>query len=332
EAWGLAFKEGRGVWRARVGIAILIALYLVFAYYIYLAFIQRRPEYIWTYPAHRNAFYWTPYRELPEAAFFGFPYRAGWKAIGGLYGAGVLEGDYGSNEEGEITAWYARGALRSYCDDPEYYIIADRVRDERLGRPDPLAKGYVPAGAVSVDGKPRLRLYRRAPANGLSAVYEAVEYEAAFDLGTRPEAVAHQPAPDHPLRADLGHRVRLLGYDLKATQARPGDILVLTLYWQAIAPMSVDYSVFVHLESDRIWGQRDGLPLCGFYRTSDWRPGDVVVERYRVPIDSATPAGEYPLQVGMYDPLDGRRLEVFGERGEALGNSIFLERIMISGD
>jgi uncharacterized membrane protein len=41
--------------------------------------------------------------------------------------------------------------------------------------------------------------------------------------------------PSHPLRADLGGRMLLLGYDLSPTPARPGDALTVTLTWQAAA-------------------------------------------------------------------------------------------------
>ncbi len=310
---------------------VFILLYLVFAGYIYLAFIQCEPQYIWTYPAHRSSLYWTAYRHLPPAAFFGFPYRAGWKAIGQLYAEGVLRGDYNSNEEGEITAWYARGAIRSYCPDAEYYIMADRVRDERLGVS--LPEGYAPMGVVTVNGEPELRLYRHPPAEASSITCEAREAESAFDRGTTPEAVARRPTPAHPLTADLGHRIRLRGYDLESEKAQPGGSLVLTLYWEALTTMKKDYSVFIHLEdernNERIWGQRDGLPLCGFYRTSDWRPGHPVIERYRVPVGADTPPGRHPLLAGLYQPESGQRLEVFDQAGNPQGNSVFLQEVTI---
>ncbi len=315
--------------------SVAALLYLVFAGYIYLAFIQCEPEYIWTYPAHKSPFYWTAYRRLPPAAFFGFPYRAGWKAVGQLYADGVLRGDYGSNEEGEITTWYVRDAIRSYCPDAEYYVMAGRVRDDRLGVS--LPEGYVPAGMVAVDGRPELRLYRWHEAQrygeASSITYEAQEAEAAFDRGTRPEVVARRPAPAHPLAADLGHRIRLLGYDLEREEVQPGESLVLTLYWEALTAVGDDYSVFIHLEDERnderIWGQRDGLPLCGFYRTSDWRPGYPVSERYRVPVGADTPPGRYPLLAGLYDPESGPRLEVFDQAGNPQGNSVFLQEVTI---
>ena len=138
--------------------------------------------------------------------------------------------------------------------------------------------------------------------------------------------------PSHPLRVEMGHRVLLLGYDLDSEVAGPGRELSLTLYWKALAPMEVDYKVFIHLEKGRIWGQYDGLPLCGFYRTSDWRPGDVIVERYRIPIAPETPPGTYPLLVGMYNPADGKRLEIFDENGNLLGDSFTLGVIAVLKD
>ena len=334
---GVGLGDMRGAWpdRGKFALASLAAaFYFLCGGYLYLVFIRPEPEYIWTYPIHRSPLY--PLLSdvgaqliapLPPAAFFGFPYRAGWSTIGLLYEEGLLRGDYGSNEEGEITAWYVPGALRSYCTEPEYYIIADRVRDERLGRPDALALGYVPAGAVTVGEHVRLRLYRHPKVPGTSEVPGT--YPAERSLARAPAEIVQRPQPSYPAQAELGDKIRLLGYDLNSDRAEPGGTLILTLYWEALSPMEIDYSVFIHIESNRIWGQYDGLPLCGFYRTSDWRPGDVVIERYRIPVSPQIPPGSYPLLVGMYSLADGRRLPVSESRGGEVEDSIFLQEVTV---
>lgn len=60
------------------------------------------------------------------------------------------------------------------------------------------------------------------------------------------------------LSANLGNMVPLLGYDLDTHRLKPGDTLHLTLYWQALNKMEVNYAVFTHLidEDNPIWSRR----------------------------------------------------------------------------
>ena len=62
----------------------------------------------------------------PQATFF---HRAGWKTIGQKIAGGELAGDYGSNEEPDVTTWYTRGAPRACDPQPEFYFLADDLID-----------------------------------------------------------------------------------------------------------------------------------------------------------------------------------------------------------
>jgi 4-amino-4-deoxy-L-arabinose transferase-like glycosyltransferase len=120
------------------------------------------------------------------------------------------------------------------------------------------------------------------------------------------------PSPAQRVDVDLtgdGDAIRLLGYTLSARTAAPGDTLELALYWQALASVSTDYTVFVHLLSpgDEIRGQGDGPPVGGTYPTSFWDPGEIVVDEHQVSVAADAPAGTYRLAVGLYLP-SGRRL------------------------
>ena len=114
----------------------------------------------------------------------------------------------------------------------------------------------------------------------------------------------------NPLRIDLGGKVRLAGYELATRVVRPGDTLELVLYWQALAPMDRNYTVFTQLLDDalRIWAQDDHQPLRGAYPTSRWAPGDVIRDVYRLKVRADAPPGVYRLEVGMYFLPTGERL------------------------
>ena len=324
--------------RRMVGI-LALSLLCLFAYYIYIVFVSHSPEYKRTYPQHKSRLYWTAYgAKLPRGGYFGFPYRAGWKVIGYLYRKGVLRGDYDSNEKRQVTAWYTRGELR--CSNaPRYYFIAKNVQEARKVPMETIREKYELVGRVLVDGEPRLWIYQRSPATSLKD-YDLEQCAFAFDNhATSPDFRLGSPwdesphlAIQHPLEANLGHKVRLLGFDLDREVVEPGDAFVLTLYWQAMEETDADYHVFVHVEKEgRIWGQKDGVPACGNRPTYRWEPGEIVVDRYSVLIKPDTPPGRYPILVGMYNFYSMQRLGVFDERGEPQGDAILLTELSIGG-
>ena len=129
------------------------------------------------------------------------------------------------------------------------------------------------------------------------------------------EAWEHQfavPAIQHPLEVNLGNQVELLGYDLDRTSAKPGESLLLTLYWQALTAMDAGYTVFTHLldGESRIWGQQDSVPKAGTYPTTLWVEGEVVADEYEIVVKPDAPPGQYVIEVVMYLAQSGERLPV----------------------
>lgn len=145
------------------------------------------------------------------------------------------------------------------------------------------------------------------------------------------ERLTTPPPIAHPQRADFGGQVVLLGYDLPAGQVKPGETLPLTLYWQAAKEMEVSYTVFTHLLDGQgvVWGQQDNLPDGGSYPTTGWTSGEVVIDRYNVPLRPDTPAGRYQLEVGLYDAATGERLSALDEAGRATGDRVLLGEVEV---
>jgi hypothetical protein len=140
--------------------------------------------------------------------------------------------------------------------------------------------------------------------------------------------------PEHfeAVGAHFGAYARLLGYALKAPDAvSPGATLELALYWQALQPSTQRYSVFVHLidAQDRIFGQHDQEPGGGQFPTTSWVSGEYLVDAYQVPVHPDTPPGTYRLEVGLYDPLSGQRLEASDKEGRPIGNRVLLSQTPI---
>lgn len=126
-----------------------------------------------------------------------------------------------------------------------------------------------------------------------------------------PPLLAGLPSQALPRTTDFGGQVRLLGYELTEESVRPGEALPLTLYWQALAAMDRNYSVFIHLVDDNglIVAQRDSYPAGGNGITSRWPVGAVIPDHHIVPIPVVAPAPcQTRLLVGLYDSESGERL------------------------
>lgn len=129
-------------------------------------------------------------------------------------------------------------------------------------------------------------------------------YAAAYRL---PASGEPAPQPDHVAVATVGDTARLLGYSLDAERVAPGDTLHLTLYWQALAPMDGDYTVFTHLVGGHnpatdgpLWAGHDSQPDGGHYPTTAWQSGQVVLDVHPLAIPADAPPGAYQLQAGLY--------------------------------
>ena len=312
----------------RVVTVFLAAIFLFLAYYPYLMFVRHNPEIKRTWPDSQPALYWRPDIDVPRFGYFGFPYQAGWKAAGLLVQQGALEGVYGSNEEREITEWYMRGAERTHCPGPEWYLVAEAVQDEVRVPDSDIESAYDLWGRVQVSGKTKLRIYHRRPVAASPNTY--VADAADFDARTSPENVVRSPPATYaPAGHTLAHKIRLLGYQVDTKEAHPGGSISLVLYWSALTPIERNYQVFTHLYDGELWGQHDGTPGCAMEPTTLWEPGRVVRDEHVIPIALSTPTGDIPLLVGMYSLDTERRLPVEGPDGEPLGGAIHLATVRI---
>jgi len=164
-------------------------------------------------------------------------------------------------------------------------------------------------------------------------VKEAGQVLGEISLGSvEVEGRAHLfevPEMQHSLGIRLGEQVTLLGYDLSADQIQAGDTLALTLYWQAVTEMESSYTVFTHLldGEGRIWGQKDAVPGGGQLPTTSWVEGEIIEDGYEIEVSRDAPAGEYALEVGMYQWETGERLPVSDEYGTPQGDRILLDQV-----
>ncbi len=122
----------------------------------------------------------------------------------------------------------------------------------------------------------------------------------------------------------FGEHIRLLGYNLDASPVESGEPMRLTLYWQGLAEIDQEYTVFVHLldAAGQLVAQWDAMPRDDALPTTYWLPGRVIDDPHLLALPQDIAPGKYQLAVGLYDWATGERLPIQRLDGEALPNSV----------
>ena len=129
-----------------------------------------------------------------------------------------------------------------------------------------------------------------------------------------------RPLPDvllpiqHIQRVELGDQILFLGYDLEDERLQSEGKLEVTLYWQALRPMTEDYIIYLKLVNNvyHIWGQQEGRPFYDGMPTNAWQAGQKVKDRRELEILPGTPPGFYRIEVILHALY---KEQVLGPRG-----------------
>ena len=140
----------------------------------------------------------------------------------------------------------------------------------------------------------------------------------------------------HETDARFGEHIRLSGYDLHSPDPQPGDELAVTLYWNATATPSDNYSLFLHLvavDDPRPLAQVDGNPAVPARLTQTWdRPEETLISpRFSLTLPADLPPGDYRVMLGLYNFETGERLPVRDASGAPLGDAWELLRLGVPG-
>jgi hypothetical protein len=145
-------------------------------------------------------------------------------------------------------------------------------------------------------------------------------------------------APDFPYDEQWAEAIKLNGYDvdfgLPGEAYQPdlkelpaGTTLRVALYWEVLAPMEQNYTVFVHAVSgeDEVIGQHDSWPADTHRPTSVLPEGEKVRDVHFVRLDKPASADELMLRIGLYESVSGEPLE------NSQGNSFIMLPMTRSG-
>lgn len=134
--------------------------------------------------------------------------------------------------------------------------------------------------------------------------------------------------PPRPAQANFGDQLQLRGFDVTGPA---NGALTVTLYWQALRQMSLDYSVFIHVvgANGQTVAQHDAQPwLEVTIPTSSWQPGEKLLDRHALALPPNLPPGEYHVQVGAYYWQTLERLPVL-ENGQPVNNFVDLGTVTL---
>ncbi len=171
----------------------------------------------------------------------------------------------------------------------------------------------------------------------------------AIDFSERARLVKYLPLlapeedydPIHRVDAQFGEGMALLGYD--ATTAdynitfdalHPGDMLGVSLLWQAVAPMGVDYTVAMQLIGPDGLPvlQHDRAPVGGLRPTTGWEQDEMIRDNFGFILPDDLPPGRYEVWLIVYEWPSLERLPISGEDGEALGDHLALTAVEVTPD
>jgi hypothetical protein len=122
---------------------------------------------------------------------------------------------------------------------------------------------------------------------------------------------------DQVIRTDVlfGDGIHLCGFTLNRTDARPGDFMTVTLYWQLDRPTDEPAHAYVHLLGQTfnpetgtpLWGELD-KENPGPYPLPELRVGALFRDRYDFRVAPNAPPGSYQLEIGWWQSSNGQRL------------------------
>jgi hypothetical protein len=238
-------------------------------------------------------------RPLPAEAAIGGPLRIGllWQAVRDTPEAVQfrlrLLRDNGEIVQESVLPLLAGRLL------PSALHVGNVVRDEQ----SVLIDGRVPSEPVSVDADV-------LDANG-AALAESATRLGRVKMTGRAHVV--EPAAAGAVEATFGGAMQLDRHQLEPAQVRAGGKVTVKLRWRSAAEMKQAYKVFVHVldvTGEHVVAQRDSEPRDGKAPTAGWVVGEIVDDDYAITLPGGLAPGDYPLEVGVYDPRSGERLRL----------------------
>ena len=93
----------------------------------------------------------------------------------------------------------------------------------------------------------------RCPLAALTIASPFLYIQPAYATPQRLQNEAQLPPDLTRTELRFGDAIRWIGYRVESTRVQPGDTLIVTLYWQGLRSMSVNYSTGIRLFAGANW-------------------------------------------------------------------------------
>jgi 4-amino-4-deoxy-L-arabinose transferase-like glycosyltransferase len=136
----------------------------------------------------------------------------------------------------------------------------------------------------------------------------------------------------NPLNQNFNDKLRLVGYEYNGRTFHPGDVLAVTLYWQALAQLESDYEVEVWLcdePCERWMSPRVTATDPLNPPSSTWATGQTISQTVLLSLGTDLPPGPYLIHVALIDPMTKEPQNVLAEDGHILDNRLLLSRVRV---
>ena len=240
--------------------------------------------------------------------------RLTWKALNDVKEIYTLRFDLLNTTSGQMTTLRAGAHPMRGGNPTDLWTKGERVIDDHTLRiPDNLESGnYLLRLLVSREGESPAMI----DSNG-----QAVDYVVVGPIQIQGSA-ANISLPAYEVNAAFADHITLAGYSLSEHKR---GALEITLYWQATAEVSKDYTVFVHLLSPEgeLVAQHDSPPALP---TALWVPGTPVVDSHILSLPQDASLDSCEIRTGLYHWPDLERLPIIRADGLDVSNDALLLR------
>jgi len=162
------------------------------------------------------------------------------------------------------------------------------------------------------------------PADSVISVREGAMERGDLEEEARLLYVVYLGQRDRPVTRNLNCEFES-GISLLGSEVSPSgsEGVRVRLIWQATEPLGVSYTVFVHVTHDgQMVASGDSLPAGGYYLTSQWRAGDIIVDDHSISLPEPFDSREHRIVVGLYELQTLERLALLDEAGHVIGDHV----------
>ena len=159
--------------------------------------------------------------------------------------------------------------------------------------------------------------------DGADAAYHAVHL-GQIRLETPPGSIPN------PVGANFDGKLRLLGYEISDRSLRPGDEAAITLYWERLERLAINYAVSIQIIQPDTFSKaaQDDRPTDP--PTTAWLPGGIVADTRTLAISPDAVPGRYRLMVRVYDANRPENLlPVLADTGGQTADFVWLSWIQV---